>query len=271
MQHFSPILTVMGRAIDKAGRALIRDFNEIEKLQVAKKGPSDFVTHADKRAESILKEELSKARPKFGFLMEESGAIAGEDGEHRFIIDPLDGTMNFMHGMPHWCISVALEKGNEIVAGMISDPIRDELYWCEKGAGAFCNKQRLRVSTRKSAEDCLVATGLPGKGRARLGDDIAVLDKVTQETAALRITGSAALDLVYVAAGRIDMFYEHGLSPWDLAAGTLMVTEAGGKASEINGGQNIIYGGSIIAANSLLHTGFSRLMASEAKRKAMAS
>lgn len=268
MQHFSPILTVMGRAIDKAGRALIRDFGEIEKLQVSRKGPSDFVTHADKRAETILREELSKARPRFGFLMEESGAVEGADGEHRFIIDPLDGTMNFLHGLPHWCISVGLEKGNEIVAGMIYDPVRDELFWAEKGAGAFCNKQRLRVSNRRSAEDCLVGTGLPGKGRARLGDDIATLDRVSSQTAAVRMSGSAALDLVYVAGGRLDLYYDHGLSPWDLAAGALMVSEAGGKVTEIKGGSNIVYGGSVIAGNALLHTGFSQLIAGGKKAAA---
>ncbi|MEE9140446.1 MAG: inositol monophosphatase family protein [Alphaproteobacteria bacterium] len=258
--HSSPILTVMTRAVRKAARGMVRDFGEVEQLQVSKKGPADFVSVADTRAESILHEELSRARPEYGFLMEESGAVAGKDPSHRFIIDPLDGTLNFLHGIPHFAISVALERNGDIVAGVIYDPLRDELFYAEKGTGAFMNDRRLRVSARTKLVDSLIATGIPFVGRRHHIAYLAMLEVVVNATSGVRRFGSASLDLTYVAAGRYDGFWETGLSPWDIAAGILLVREAGGYVSEVEGGHRMLETGSVLAANDHLHLPLGKLL-----------
>ena len=202
----SALLNVMTRAVDKAARALKRDFGEVEQLQVSTKGPSDFVSNADLKAERILREELAKARPGYAFLAEESGATAGSDSEHRWIIDPLDGTTNFLHGLPHFAISVALERAGELVAGVVYDPIKDEMFLAEKGGGAFLNDRRLRVSARKNLGESLLATGIPFRGHGGTEDFKRQLDFAMNETAGVRRLGAAALDLAYVAAGRYEGF-----------------------------------------------------------------
>ena len=249
----SALLNVMTRAVDKAARALKRDFGEVEQLQVSTKGPSDFVSNADLKAERILREELAKARPGYAFLAEESGATAGSDSEHRWIIDPLDGTTNFLHGLPHFAISVALERAGELIAGVVYDPIKDEMFLAEKGGGAFLNDRRLRVSARKNLGESLLATGIPFRGHGGTEDFKRQLDFAMNETAGVRRLGAAALDLAYVAAGRYEGFWEEGLSPWDVAAGILLVREAGGYVSDLKGGQTMLHGGTILASNGLLH------------------
>src|SRR5689334_12091471 len=234
----SALLNVMTKAVDKAARGLKRDFGEVEQLQVSTKGPSDFVSNADLKADRILREELAKARPGFSFLTEESGTIAGSDTEHRWIIDPLDGTTNFLHGLPHFAISVALEKSGDIVAGVIYDPIKNEMFVAEKGGGAFLNDRRIRVSARTSLGESMLATGIPFRGHGDRDSVVKQLHAAMRETAGVRRFGAAALDLAYVAAGRYEGFWEEDLSPWDVAAGILLVREAGGYVSDLKGGQN---------------------------------
>jgi len=245
----SPLINVMVRAAEKAARTLVRDFGEVEQLQVSKKGPADFVSSADLAAERAIRDELAKARPDFGFLMEESGRHGPKDARGRWIVDPLDGTTNFLHGLPHWAISIGAEIDGTVTAGVIYDPVKDELFWAERGQGAFVNSKRLRVSGRRALETAMVATGMPFKGRAIAPHYLAELDLVMQEVAGVRRFGSAALDLAYVAAGRYDAFWEYGLSPWDTAAGSILVAEAGGFVTEIDGGSNPIFGNSLLAAN----------------------
>lgn len=248
----SPLINVMVRAAEKAARSLVRDFGEVEQLQVSKKGPADFVSSADIAAEKAIKAELLKARPDFCFLMEESGETGPKDARNRWIVDPLDGTTNFLHGLPHWAISIGAEIDGKIVAGVVYDPVKDELFWAERGQGAFVNSKRLRVSGRRSMDVAMVATGMPFKGRAIAPYYLAQLDLMMQEVAAVRRFGSAALDLAYVAAGRYDAFWEYGLSPWDSAAGAILVAEAGGFVTEIDGGTNPIFGNSLLASNGAL-------------------
>ncbi|MFQ6017775.1 MAG: inositol monophosphatase family protein [Kiloniellaceae bacterium] len=232
----SALINVMTRAADKAARGLKRDFGEVENLQVSKKGPADFVSTADLRAEQVLREALSRARPGYDFLMEESGASQGRGrAERRWIVDPLDGTTNFLHGLPHFAISIALEESGEILAGVIYDPIKDETFYAERGAGAFLNDRRIRVSSRSRLEESLIATGAPFKGRGDRPHFLSELDSVLEATAGIRRCGSAALDLAYVAAGRYDGFWERGLSSWDTAAGIILVREAGGYVSQVDG------------------------------------
>jgi len=250
----------MVRAAEKAGRALVRDFGEVEQLQVSRKGPADFVSNADIKAETIVRAELAKARPAFGFLMEESGASVGADKSSRWIVDPLDGTTNFLHGLPHWAVSIAAEREGEIVAGVIYEPIRDELFWAEKGQGAFLNAQRLRVSERRRLDDALVATGAPFRGHGNHPLFLAQIAAVMAETAGIRRFGSAALDLAYVAAGRYDAFWETALKPWDIAAGLILVSEAGGFISEIGGGKNPLASGSVLATNAHLNVPLGKLL-----------
>lgn len=245
----SALINVMVRAAEKAARTLVRDFGEVEQLQVSKKGPADFVSSADLAAEKTIRAELSKARPDFGWLMEESGKGGPADARSRWIVDPLDGTTNFLHGVPHWAISIAAETDGAVVAGVIYDPVKDELFWAERGQGAFMNSKRLRVSGRRSLDVALIATGMPFKGHKSGPHYAAELDLVMGEVAGVRRFGSAALDLAYVAAGRYDGFWEYGLSPWDCAAGVIIVTEAGGFVREVDGGTNPIFGPSILAAN----------------------
>jgi myo-inositol-1(or 4)-monophosphatase len=248
----SATINIMERAARKAARGLIRDFGEVEQLQVSKKGPADFVSTADLKAERILRTELLKARPGYGLLMEESGEEKG-DGRHRFIVDPLDGTKNFLHGIPHFAISIGLERDGEIVAGVILEPIKDELYWTEKGVGAYCNEHRLRVSARSKLLESLIGTGIPFAGHGDHPAFLKTFTAVMPEVAGIRRMGTASLDMAYVAAGRFDGFWEFGLKPWDIAAGILLVREAGGYVSEIDGGRDVLNSGNMLAANDQLH------------------
>jgi len=261
----SALITVMTRAAEKAGKALIRDFGEVEQLQVSRKGPSDFVSQSDTRSESMLREELSRARPDWGFLMEEAGATAGRDPSSRWIVDPLDGTTNFLHGLPHWAISVAAERDGELVAGVVYDPVKDEMFWAERGAGAFLNSRRLRVSARRRLEDALLATGIPFRGHGDAEAFERQLRHVMPKVAGVRRFGSAALDLAYVAAGRFDGFWETALQPWDVAAGIVLVQEAGGYVTEIGGGRLPQTGDSVLAANTALHLPVATLLREAAK------
>jgi len=248
MPNTSPLMTIMINAARKAGRGLAREFGEVENLQVSKKGPSDFVTAADLKAEKVLFEELSKARPGYGFLMEERGVVEGTDKTHRFIVDPLDGTTNFMHGLGHFAISIALEREGELVAGVVYDVAKDELFHAERGGGAFLKDRRLRVAARTALGLALAATGMPFRGKAGHKMFLGELERVMDATAGVRRYGSAALDLAYVAAGRFDAFWERDLAPWDIAAGAVLVREAGGFAREVDGG-DFMKTGSIIAGN----------------------
>jgi myo-inositol-1(or 4)-monophosphatase len=264
----SAIIHVMTGAALKAARGLVRDFGEVEQLQVSRKGPGDFVSTADHKAEKTLRAELSKARPAFGFLMEESGATAGTDEKHRWIVDPLDGTTNFLHGIPHFCISIALEREGELVAGVVYDPTRDEMFWAEKGVGAFMNDRRLRVAGRTKLDDSLIGTGIPFRERGHHESYLETLGAVMGATAGVRRMGAAALDLAYVAAGRYDGFWEFGLSPWDIAAGIVLVREAGGQVSDPGGGQDPLRTGEIIASNVQLHPALTTLVRKGARRAA---
>ena len=249
----SALINVMVRSAQRAGRLLVRDFGEVEQLQVSRKGPADFVSAADHKAEQAVKAELRKARPAFGFLMEESGETAGSDPNHRWVVDPLDGTTNFLHGIPHFAMSIGLEQGGELVAGVVYNPVTDELFWAEKGQGAFFNDRRLRVSGRRNLAEALVATGVPFLGHGEPETFQAELGALMPRIAGIRRFGAAALDLAYVAAGRFDAFWERDLKPWDVAAGIVLVREAGGFVSEIGGGHAPLTAGSILAANSHLH------------------
>ncbi len=256
----SPALNVMVAAARKAARPLVRDFGELENLQISMKGPADFVTSADKRTERILIEELSKARPGYGFLGEEGGVAEGADKTHRFIIDPIDGTTNFMHGIPHFAISIGLEREGQLVSGVIYNPVTDDLFTAEKGHGAYYNDKRLRVATRKELGAAVIATGLPfmGKeGHARAGAEMAAVMNVT---AGIRRFGAASLDLAFVAAGRFDGFWERGLQPWDIAAGLVLLREAGGVVTDMNGGADMMTGGNVLTANENLHPQLLKLL-----------
>jgi myo-inositol-1(or 4)-monophosphatase len=262
----SPVLNVMANAALKAARGLLRDFGEVEQLQVSVKGPGEFVSTADLRAERTLKAELGRAHPGYGLLFEESGETAAADGRHRWIVDPLDGTTNFLHGIPHFAVSIALERDGEIVSGIVYEPTRDEMYSAEKGQGAFVNDRRLRVSARRQLADAVVGTGMPYRLH---GDQAAYLDglaAVMAATSGVRRMGAAALDLAYVAAGRYDGFWEFGLKPWDLAAGILLVREAGGYVSDLAGGRSMMESGDVLAANDHLHLPLAALFR-EARRR----
>ena len=247
----SALMNVMIAAARKAGRGLTRDFGEIEQLQVSVKGPGNFVTAADHRSEETLFRELSKARPGYGFLMEERGAVAGTDKTHRWIVDPLDGTTNFLHGIPLFSIALALEREGEVVCGLVFNPILDELYTAEKGQGAFVNSRRLRVAARTSLAECIIAVGIPHRGRGDHQRFIAECAMLMGQVGGMRRTGSAAIDLAWVAAGRFDGYYERNLSPWDVAAGALLVREAGGFVSDGEG--NAGTSDSIVAGNHAVH------------------
>ncbi len=231
-------LNVMIKAARKAGRSLSKDFREVENLLVSRKGAGDFVTRADMAAEKIIREELMEARPTYGFLGEETGEVEGQDPTRRWIVDPLDGTTNFLHGLPHWAISIALEHKGQIVAGVIFDPTKDEMFFAEKGAGAWMNESRIRASVRNSVADSIYATGIPFAGRGELPATLKDLANLMPACAGVRRFGAAALDLAYVAAGRYDGFWERGLQPWDMAAGIVIAKEAGaiveGIATETN-------------------------------------
>jgi len=249
----SALLNVMTAAAQKAARRLVRDFGEVENLQVSKKGPADFVTIADQKAEETLVKELQKARPDFGFVLEENGSIEGKDTSNTWIIDPLDGTTNFLHGIPHFAISIALMRDSELFAGVVYNPATDEMFWAEKGQGAFLNGRRLRVSARASFDECLFATGIPFLGMEKDPRFLERLETVMKVSSGIRRFGSAALDLAYVAAGRYDGFWECGLQPWDMAAGIVLVREAGGFVSDISGKRKMLETGSVVAAADRVH------------------
>lgn len=234
MSRPSPTVTVMMDAARAAGRRLVRDFGEVENLQVSKKGPADFVSAADEKAEEIIRERLAKARPGYGFVLEEGGVVEGSDKSHRFIVDPLDGTLNFLHGVPHFSVSIGLERDGKLRAGVIYDPIRNELFWAETDEGAWLDNRRLRVGSRRKLNEAMVTTGIPQLGVGGVEKFIDELTAVRAEVAAVRRFGSAALDLAWVAAGRFDAFWERGLSPWDIAAGFVLVQEAGGTVVGLN-------------------------------------
>ncbi len=249
----SALMNVMVQAAMKAGRSLVRDFGEVQNLQVSLKGPGDYVSQADRKAEEIIYNELSRARSGYSFLMEEGGKVDGDDGQHRWIIDPLDGTTNFLHGIPLWAISIGLERQGQLVAGLIFNPVVDELYTAERGGGAFLNDRRMRVAARSKLVDTVVGTGIPHLGRGNHARSMADVRNVMAETAGIRRFGSAALDLAYVAAGRMDGFWEDALAPWDIAAGILMVREAGGFATDRNGRNDMFENGSIVVGNEHIH------------------
>ena len=240
-------------AVRKAARPLARDFGEVQALQISRKGPSDFVTSADLKVEAALFEALTKARPGYGFLGEERGAVEGTDKTHRWIVDPIDGTTNFIHAMPHFAVNLALEREAEIVAGVTYNPISNELFWAEKGRGAFLNDTRIRVSARKQLGDSLIGMGAPFQGRPGHAQYFKELHQITQRVAGVRRLGAASLDFAYVAAGRYDGYWERNLGPWDVAAGIILVSEAGGKVTTIEEGDDPKSGVSLCAANIDLH------------------
>lgn len=258
----SPHMNVMLRAAEKAGRTLVRDFGEVEQLQVSRKGPGDFVTAADLRSEEIIYTELKKARPDYGVLMEERGrADSKGTEEYRWIVDPLDGTHNFMHGIPHWNISIALEHKGEIIAGIVFDPVKSETFRAEKGSGAFMQNARLRVSGRNNLADAMIGTGTPSLNRGNIKQFLPQMLAVMESTMGVRRMGAAALDLAYVAAGRLDGYWEYNLNPWDMAAGALIVREAGGYVGTVaQGTENPVYAGNILAANTNLHSALKKLL-----------
>jgi myo-inositol-1(or 4)-monophosphatase len=256
----SAVLNVMIKAAHRAGRSLKRDLGEVEQLQVSLKGPRNFVTAADKRAEEIVREELAKARPDYGFLGEEGGTHEGSDKTHRWIVDPLDGTTNFLHGIPHFAVSIALERNGTIVAGLVYNPANDDLFVAERGKGAFLNDQRIRVAGRQRLAEAVVACGLPHYGRGDLRISRYEIAGVQEKFAGLRRYGSATLDLAWIAAGRLDAYWERDLSPWDMAAGLLLVREAGGFASDLDGGDAIFAKGQIAAGNETMHRELLRLL-----------
>ncbi|MCH4152407.1 MAG: inositol monophosphatase [Sphingobium sp.] len=266
MVSHSGLLTVMERAARKAAPRLRRDFGEVEHLQVSRKGPADFVSMADKRAEQTLVEELQKARPDWGFLLEEGGVIEGDPMKPRWIIDPLDGTTNFLHGIPHFAMSIAVEEPlangrREITTGLIYQPITDESYWAEKNRGAWRHDQRLRVSARRDLADALIATGIPFFGHGDVAQWTRIFGAVAPSVAGIRRFGSAALDLAHVASGRYDGFWESGLQPWDVGAGILLVREAGGFVTDFRGGDQPIERKEIIAGNDAMHSKLHKLVA----------
>lgn len=257
----SALLNVMVQAAMKAGRSLARDLGEVQNLQVSLKGPGDYVSQADRKAEEIIHAELARARPGYSFLMEERGAIEGDDGQHTWIVDPLDGTTNFLHGIPIFAISIALERQGQIVAAVVYNPAMDELYTAERGGGAFMNDRRLRVAARTKLSDSVIATGIPHLGRGHHGKALVDLRNVMGEVSGIRRLGAASLDLAYVAAGRVDGYWEDWLAAWDMAAGLLLVREAGGFASDRNGGQDVLAGGSVVAGNELIHKALLKTLA----------
>ncbi len=260
MSQASANLNIMIKTARRAGRSLVRDFGEIEKLQVSTKGPGDFVSKADIKAEAIIHEDLTEARPNYGWMGEESVEVKGADPTRRWIVDPLDGTSNFLHGLPHWAVSIGLEHKGEIVIAVVFDPVKDEMFTAEKGAGCWLNDNRLRVSGRSTMIEMLFATGLPFGGRADLPETLQDLARILPTCAGVRRWGAAALDLAYVAAGRYDGFWERNLHPWDIAAGLLLVKEAGGLTAPLREGSNILGDGDIIAANAQVFERFVKIV-----------
>jgi myo-inositol-1(or 4)-monophosphatase len=261
----SALLNVMIAAARKASRALKRDFGEVENLQVSLKGPANFVSAADRRAEETLFAELTKARPGYGFLGEEGGIREGADKTHRWIVDPLDGTTNFLHGIPHFAISIGLEREGTVIAGLVYNPINDEMFTAERGKGAFLNEQRIRVAGRSRLAEAVVACGLPHVGRGDIELGRKETAAVQEHVAGLRRYGAAALDLAWIAAGRFDAYWERNIKPWDMAGGIILVREAGGFATDCDGGDDMYAKGHILAGNDAMHKEVLRLLKSAGK------
>ena len=258
----SAIITVIERACRKAGPRLRRDFGEVAQLQVSRKGPADFVSQADRASEQTLVEELQRARPGWGFLLEEGGEIAGaEEGSPRFVIDPLDGTSNFLHGIPHFAISVGVEHLGVPIAAVVYQPLTDETFWAERGRGAWLHNARLRVSGRRQLDEALLATGIPYRGHGDRAQFEKILARVMPEVAGIRRFGAASLDLAWVAAGRFDGFFEQDLAHWDVSAGMLLVREAGGFVTDYRGGERMVERREILAGNDQIHSRLHRLIA----------
>ncbi|MGB0507820.1 MAG: inositol monophosphatase family protein [Pikeienuella sp.] len=251
----------MIKAARRAARSLVRDFGEVENLQVSMKGAGDFVSRADIKAEEIIRETLMEARPAYGWLAEESEEAKGADGMHRWIVDPLDGTTNFLHGLPHWAVSIALERKGEVTAAVVYDAAKDEMFVAEKGAGAWMNDRRLRVSGRREFIEMIFATGVPFASSKKLPQTLKELAVLMPRCAGVRRWGAASLDLAYVAAGRYDGFWERGIQPWDVAAGSLLVREAGGRIGPLDEVADPIAQGAIIAANGENFEKLSKLLA----------
>lgn len=261
MASKSPVLNVMTAAALKVGRALVRDFGEVEQLQVSRKGPAEFVSLAEAKAENVARRELSRARPRFGFLMRAGGAVDGEDPSHRWIVAPLDGTTNFLHGIPHFAVSIGLERDGVMVAGVVYNPISDDMYWAELGQGAFLNDRRLRVSARENLHEALFATGITQPDPGDRAAFLSALGAVMAKVAGVRSFGCASLDLAYVAGGRCDGFGEAGLDAWNVAAGTMLVREAGGFVTDFKGRDAIFADREILAGNDRLHESLRKLLA----------
>ncbi len=249
----SPSISVMTDAALKAARSLRRDLGEVEALQVSMKGPGDFVSAADRRAEKIIREALTKARPTFGLVMEESGIVEGTDGAHRWHIDPLDGTTNFLHGIPQFCVSIGLERDGDFVAGVVYDPAKDEMFVAERGKGAFMNNRRIRVAGRRDFSLALIGVATPHLGRGGHAGFVKELAAVMARAAATRRLGSAALDIAYVACGRYDAFWERGLSSWDFGAASVLVREAGGVFTALDGKKSLVDSHDVICGNEAMH------------------
>ncbi len=273
MVSHSGLITVMTRAARKAAPRLRRDFGEVEQLQVSRKGPADFVSMADERAEQAVIDELRHARPDWGFYLEEGGVIEGDPTKPRWVVDPIDGTSNFLHGIPHFAISIAVQEPKpggtgwgELSHGLVYQPLSDESFWAEKGRGAWLQDRRLRVSSRRELADTLIATGIPYKGHGDHDRFEKILAAVAPEVAGIRRFGSAALDLAWVAAGRFDGFWEEDLQYWDIAAGILLVREAGGYVTDFRGGDAGLVGGQVLAANDHIHSRLHKLVAGSVRR-----
>lgn len=267
MPSHSGLFTVIERAARKAAPRLRRDFNEVQHLQVSRKGPADFVSQADQRCEQTLFEELSKARPDWGFVMEERGTVEGDPNKPRFIVDPLDGTSNFLHAIPHFAISIAVQEPKigggwgDITSCLIYQPVTDESYWAERGRGAWLHDRRLRVASRRNLNECLVSTGIPFMGHGNMPQWSRIFGAVAPEVAGIRRFGAASLDLAWVAAGRYDGFWESDLKIWDVAAGMLLVREAGGFVSDFRGSDQMMQRSEILAANDALQSRLHKLLA----------
>ena len=255
----SALMNVMVKAARRAGRSLKRDLGEVENLQVSLKGPANFVTMADKRAEEMLLTDLNKARPGYGFIGEEGGTRAGDDKTHTWIVDPLDGTTNFLHGIPHFAISIGLAREGVIIAGLIYNPANDDLYIAERGKGAFLNDTRLRVAGRKQLGECVIGCGLPHLGRGDHEVSRAEMSAIQPKVAGLRRFGAASLDLAFVAAGRLDGYWERNLQPWDVAAGIIMIREAGGVVGDIHGG-DLLKTGNVVCGNEFVHGELTKIL-----------
>ncbi len=258
-------LNVMMKTARRAGRALLKDFGEVENLQVSKKGPGDFVSRADRNAETIIRDALIEARPTYGFLGEEGGEIEGEDPTRRWIVDPLDGTTNFLHGMPHWAVSIALEHKGQIVAGVIYDPCKDELFFAEKGEGAWMNESRIRVSGRSRLSESVFGAGLPPDGGKYLPEMFRDMGKLLPACSGMRRNGAASLDLAWVAAGRFDGYWEYNLKPWDIAAGIIIAKEAGAFVEPLIDGTNLLNDGHVLAGAEPIFETFAKTLRSAAK------